>query len=166
MSFLTVGEHLCRAMYYHCDNSLLRYSFYRNAASRHFRLRLARITGLNVLIGAAFSAALTVVFMAAGGVPGPDLGLLWLSVLSLAVFFSVHHLAMYYFFQPYSTDLFAKNPFFHLVTFAVSAASGAGIVMQPPIVPFTLIVFAAAIVYLAAALTLVSRYGHRTFRVK
>jgi len=116
-----------------------------------------------MLIGAALSAALTLTLRLIGGTDAPALGMLWMFVLSLALFFSVHHLAMYYLFQPYSTEWFAKNPFYHLVTLAVSAACGFGLVLRPPIVPFTAVVFTVSVVYLAAALPELPAIPDRAF---
>src|SRR5690606_11214619 len=50
MAFLTVGEQLCKALFFHSDVKLLRQSFYRRDASKHFRIRLGKIMGMNVLL--------------------------------------------------------------------------------------------------------------------
>lgn len=167
MNFLSIGERVCRAMFYNCDLSLLRYGFYRGAASRHFRIRLVRIAGLNLLIAAALGAALTLVVLTAGGaVDVRELLLLWVCVSALSVFFSVHHLFMYYFFQPYSTELNMKNPLFFLVNLLVSVACGLGIALRPSGPVFAAVVVALTVVYLGAALAIVRRHGSRRFRVK
>lgn len=166
LNFLTVGDRVCRAIFYNCDLSLLRYSFYRNAANRHFPIRLNRITGLNLAIAAALGAALTLIALAAGAELNLELLLLWVCLLVLSVFFSVHHLLMYYIFQPYSTELNVKNPFFYVVNMVVSAVCGMSIVVKAPALPFTVTVVIVTLVYLAAAFILVRRFGHRTFRVK
>ena len=107
---LTVGERICRAMFYNCDIGLMRYSFYRRDAARHFLLRLKRIALQNIAIGAAVCGVLTVLLVVpgAGEAAAPGLGggfgpagatrilMLWASGLSLSVFFSVHHLFIYY----------------------------------------------------------------------
>ncbi|MDF2649374.1 MAG: hypothetical protein K0Q73_5179 [Paenibacillus sp.] len=167
MNFLSIGEKVCRAMFYNCDLSLLRYSFYRSAADRHFRIRLYKIIGLNQLIAVALGAALSLVAIAAGAaVLNLDLLMLWVCVLSLSVFFSVRHLFMYYIFQPYSTELNVKNPLYYVVNMVVSATSGICIVVQIPSPIFSIIVLIVTLVYLIASLVLVRRSGHRTFRVK
>ena len=40
-------------------------------------------------------------------------------MLSLAVFFSVHPLFLYYIFQPYTAQLAVKNPFFGILNWVV-----------------------------------------------
>ncbi|TYP68652.1 hypothetical protein [Paenibacillus methanolicus] len=167
MNLLLLGERLCKAMFYHCDLSLLRYSFYRREASLHFRIRLFRLTLLNLWIAGVLGAALTLIFGVYGAsFAWPDMLLLWGSILSLTVFFSVHHLFMYYIFQPFSTELNMKNPFYFILGAAVSGMIGAAIVTRPPAGAFTLTAAIAAAAYLVLALILVPKIGHRTFRVK
>jgi len=166
LNFLSVGDKVCRAIFYNCDLSLLRYSYYRNAASQHFRIRLYRIIGLNLTIGISLGAALTLIVLATGAALNLELLLLWVCVLVLSVFFSVHHLLMYYIFQPYSTEVNVKNPFFFVVNFVVSVACGLSIAVKAPALHFTTAVVIVTLVYLAAALILVRKFGHRTFRVK
>ena len=166
MNFLAIGEMTSRALFYHCDLSLLRYPFYRKGTFRHFCIRLYRMTGLNLLIGATLSMAVTIVATAAGGVPATDLVLFWGCAMALSVFFSVHHLFMYYMFQPFTTDLNTKNPYYWFVNMAVSALCGVFLFLPVPPVAFTVVVLALALVYTVAALWLVFRFGSRTFRVR
>lgn len=167
MYFMSVGENVCRAMFYNCDLSLMRYSFYRGAAFEHFRIRLAQIAKRNLTIAAAMGLSLTAVAFAAGAAnPDAELLMFWLCVIALSIFFSVHHLFMYYIFQPYSTELNIKNPLYFVVNMGVSFASGLSIIWRGPAVPFTTVVVALTVLYLAAALALVRKHGPRTFRVK
>lgn len=166
MSVYAIGERVCRAMYYHCDGSMMRHAFYRRAAIRHYRLRLVRLIGYNLAAGAALSLALTSVVWFTGGAPLADYMWLWISVLSLAVFFSVHHLAMYYLLQPYTTELNVRSPLYYVIVYAVSILCGISVVLRPAPMVYGLAVFAAAFGYAVISLVLVRRYGHRTFRVK
>jgi hypothetical protein len=166
MSLLTVGEQACRAMFYHCDHRLMRYHFYRNAVHRHFTIRLIRIMRSNLLIGAVLGCALTLTVRAAGGAPAAEMFLLWVALLALAVFFSVHHLFMYYIFQPYTSELNTKNPYFFIVNSIVSAAAVFFIIEQPPVGLFTWTLVSLTVLYLTVSLILVRRFGPRTFRVK
>ncbi|PZD95262.1 hypothetical protein DNH61_11945 [Paenibacillus sambharensis] len=167
MSLLTVGETMCRAMFYHCDISLTRYSFYRRAAYEHFLIRLRRMIGQNLLIAAVLGGALTLIAFAAGG----DIGLLhvvllWISIASLAVFFTIHHLFLYYIFQPYSTDLNMKNPLYFIVSMPVSAACGFAVFFRVSPAAFASVVLSIAIIYFVVAALSVRKYAHNTFRVK
>ncbi|MGK9254265.1 hypothetical protein [Paenibacillus humicus] len=166
-NFIAVGEKMCKAMFYHCDLSLMRHSFYRSAASQHFRLRLVRIAAFNLLIAAALGTVLAILQAAAGNDwLGMEIVLLWISVLFLSLFYSVHHLFMYYFFQPYSTELNVKNPLYFIFSLFISMLGGACIVLKPAAGTFASLAAGLALVYLAAALLIIRRSGQRTFRVK
>lgn len=165
MSLFAIGEPVCRAMFYHCDSKLMHYGFYRRAAGVHFRLRLLRLAGLNLAAGAALLLALAAVLAAAGGLAAADLLPLGGTVLSLAVFFAVHHLAMYYLLQPYTTELNVRNPFYMLVSTGTTMVCWLCAFFVPAGAVATAAPLAAG-AYAAVALVLVRRLGHRTFRVK
>ncbi|MBB6633103.1 hypothetical protein [Cohnella thailandensis] len=164
--FFSVGERACKAMFYNCDQSLMRYSFYRSAADRHFRIRLFRVIGLNLAIAAALGAAMTVMAVAAGTAINGTLLLLWIYVLALSVLFSIHHLFMYYIFQPYSVEWTTKSPVFHIVNTVISMFCGASIWLHAPSAVFITVALVLTPLYFAIALVLVRRIGYRTFRIK
>ncbi|WP_138754501.1 hypothetical protein [Paenibacillus sinopodophylli] len=167
MYFMSTGENLCKAMFYNCDLSLMRYSFYRSAAYQHFLIRLRRMLSLNLLVAAALGVSLTAVTAAAGGEwLSRELLLFWICVIAMAIFYTVHHLFMYYILQPYSTELNMKNPLYFVLSMAVSSMSGVSIVLRPQADSFTVITVAAALVYVLVSIVLVKKYGSRTFRVK
>lgn len=167
MAYLTVGEQLCKVLFFHCDLKLLRQSFYRQDASKHFRIRLSRILGMNLLLGVILALVLTLAAVAAGGLTTTaDYVFLWVSTLSLAIFFSVHHLFLYYIFQPYTTELNTKNPFFYLFSWIVSGVFVLSISLRPDPVVFSISTAVIALLYLVFALPLVRKYAPRTFRVK
>ncbi len=169
MYFVALGDRICKAMFYNCDISLLRYSFYRakDVILRNFTVRLRKVAALNLIIGIAICAALYA-FVAVAGISFEvwDLILFTLSILCLSVFFSVHHLFLYYVFQPYTTELGMKNPFFKIINALVYMVCF--ICLQLKNVPgyFTMIVIGATAAYIATALVLVYRLAPRRFRVK
>lgn len=169
MYFLSVAEKACRAMFYNCDISLLRYGFYRNpkVILHNFRIRLLRIMGYNLLIGFALSAAV-LGFMAACGLPWLTLEMLSFTgaVLLLSVFFTVHHLFLYYVLQPYTTELNVKNPLFNIINSVVYFFCFFCMRVKTASSTFTVGVLLLTGLYIAVALTLVYKYAPKTFRVK
>ncbi len=163
---LSVGEAMCKAMFYNCDLSLMRYGFYRADAPKHFQVRLIRMLRINLLIAVVFGASVTAVLWASGGPPGAELLLLWLAIFALAVFFTVHHLFMYYIFQPYSSEWNLKNPFYFIVNMLVSASYSISIIFGLTMGSFAALWMVLAPVYTVAALLAVRKHGARTFRVK
>lgn len=173
MFYLTVGDNLCRAFFYHCDVKLLRYRFFREGSFGHFRIRLIHIVSRNLVIAATLGLVLAVVYWAATWTAygvidwlSLDLLMVWLGILSLAVFFSVYHLFMYYILQPYTTELNMKNPLFHVVNMIVSAICGFSLFIRVPAAGFALTILVVTLVFAVVALWMVHKYGSKTFRVK
>lgn len=169
MNFTSIGERVCKAMFYNCDLSLLRYGFYRErkAILSNFRIRLVRISLLNLIPAAAICLAVNVLILLSDeSWTAADAAIFNVTIVALSLFYSVHHIFMYYIFQPYTTELNVRNPFFTIVN---SIVLGVGIVVMqlqsaPGILALTVVIFAA--VYMLLALILVSRFSVRTFRVK
>ena len=169
MYMVSIGERVCRAMFYNCDISLLRYSFYRQpkAILYNFSIRLRRVALMNVLIAAAVCAGISLLVSAANGI-GTLPGLLpfLLSILCLSLFFSVHHLFLYYVFQPYTTELNIKNPFFKIISSVVYLLCYVCLQIKSPPAYFAAIVIAATLIYIAVALLLTYKMSPKNFRVK
>ncbi|MNC32092.1 hypothetical protein D3C75_804340 [compost metagenome] len=169
MNFTSIGERVCKAMFFNCDLSMLRYGFYRErpAVLGNFRIRLLRISGLNLIPAAAICVAVNLLIFLSGESWGVAEALIVsCAVLGLSLFFSVHHLFMYYIFQPYSTELNVKNPFFSIVNSIVLAVGVVCMQFQSTPARFAIVVVLAAAAYMLIALFLVYRYSDRTFRVK
>ncbi|WP_379160353.1 hypothetical protein [Paenibacillus sp. sgz5001063] len=169
MNFTSIGERVCKAMFFNCDLSLLRYGFYRerSAVLNNFRVRLLRLSALNLIPAAAISVAVNLLFFLSGESWGmTDMLIFSGAILGLSLFFSVHHLFMYYIFQPYSTELNVKNPFFSIMNSIVLAVAVISMQFRSTPAHFAVIVLLAAAVYMLIALFLVYRYSATTFRVK
>ncbi len=169
MYTLSMGERICRAMFKNCDISLLRYPFYRKkeVLLKNFRIRLLSVIRLNGILALAICLGTILLFLLPGMVWNlTDQLLFCLTILLLSVFFSVHYLFLYYVFQPYTTELGIKNPFFNILNTAVYVACY--LCLQLDTVPssFVWIVLTATTVYIIIALVLVYHFAPKTFRVK
>ncbi|WMJ24414.1 hypothetical protein RBG61_07040 [Paludicola sp. MB14-C6] len=165
----STGDKTAKALFYNCDISLLRYGFYRERTVilKNFWIRLKKCIWYNLIPAIAICVALQLLFMAWGN--GIDYSMMvpfYFSILFLSVFFSVHHLFLYYVFQPYTTELDVKNPFFKLINGVVYVACY--ICLQIDSVPtfFVWGVLIATVLYIMVALFLVNKYAPKMFRVK
>lgn len=164
-----VGERICKAMFYNCDLAMLRYGWYRerDAILKNFFLRWRMLCGVNLLLSGAVCAVFVLLTLLAGG--KPPLGefiLFLLAILSLGVFFATHSLALYYLFQPYTSDLDTKNPLYKILSWVMyMVCLGASQVGTTPSW-FALLVFAVTVVYSVVMLVLVLRRAPQSFRVK
>lgn len=169
MYMMTVADKACKVMFYNCDKSMLRFGFYRNPKTllSMFRIRLIQVAKYNMMIGAAICAAV-VVFRMVCGIWEFDgnMALFCLAVLVLSVFFTVHHLFLYYVFQPYSEEMNVKNPFFWAFNMVIYAVCFFCYEIQTGGVFFTMDVLAVTTAYIIVALMLVYRFAPKMFRVK
>ncbi|MEO3946896.1 hypothetical protein [Gorillibacterium sp. CAU 1737] len=168
MSFLLLGEQYVKSLFYNCDRSLLRYSFYRSrpAVLEHFRIRFGRLLRYNLQLTAVLVFGTALVLLVTGIPFTTDLLFLAAGCFGLSVYFTLHPLATYYFCQPYSTEMNVKNPFFLIIS-----SIGSMVVVMLSLLVSTMAAFAAVIwlltiVYLLLAFAGLARFGSRTFRLK
>ncbi len=169
MYFTSIGERVCKAMFYNCDLSLLRYSFYRERETilKNFNIRLLKIAGLNLIPAAAICITVNALILFSGEEWAmPEALSFSVSILFLSLFFTVHHLFMYYIFQPYAAEFNMKNPFFFIVNTIVYAICLFCFQFNTAPAYFAPVVIAATALYVATALVLVYRISPRTFRIK
>lgn len=165
----TVGTRICKAMFYNCDLAMLKYGWYRqpDVVLKNFLLRFVRLCGVNLAVSGAVCVMFTALTLCAGGRPPIGEYLIFLAaLLCLGVFFAVHCLGMYYLFQPYTSDLQMKNPFFGAINWIVYMVCYLCIQIRSTPSWFALLVLAVTVVYSAVILLLVRRRAPRTFRVK
>ena len=109
----------------------------------------------------------TALVLCAGGRPPlVDYLAFLIALLCLGVFFAVHSLGMYYLFQPYTSDLKIKNPFFNVINMVMYILCYACVQIRSTPRWFTPVVLAVTVAYSAVILLLVWKRSPRTFRVK
>lgn len=169
MYLASVAPKACRAMFYNCDISLLHYAFYRQprVILRNFRIRLFYVAGHDLLIGAAVCVATSLAFALSGGQLFTfDRLIFCVTILLLALFFSVHHLFLYYVFQPYTTELDVKNPFFSIWNGIMYGVCYACLQIKAAGPLFVQVVLGITVLYILVALGLVYKLSPKSFRVK
>lgn len=165
----SIGQKACRAMFFNCDISLLRYAFYREprVILRNFNIRLRYVAGYNLCIaGAICVASILLTALAGQAVFTPQIAIFCVSVLLLSIFFSVHHLFLYYVFQPYTTELDIKNPFYRLINTAIYLLCFTCLQIQTAGIWFAVGVLGFTLLYIGVALLLVRLFSPKYFRVK
>ena len=169
MYCISIGERVCRAMFNNCDISLLRYGYYREPSvlMKNFKIRLFTLIKLNFLQAAAVCISVAVLV----GISGVswhsiDMILYFLCILCLSVFFSVHYLFLYYVFQPYTTDLQMKNPFFNVINMVVYFVCYFCLQLNGTPKVFTVIALTVTVIYILVALWAVKKFAPKSFRVK
>ena len=102
------GNDFTRALFMNCDHSLLTYSFYKHPGMvlQLFRIRLREIIKVNLLPSFVIGAGLCALLYVSGGTDHPiDYAVLFVSILCMSIFFSIHYLTVYYLLQPYNAGI-------------------------------------------------------------
>lgn len=169
MYFMTVADKASRAMFYNCDKDLLHYAWYRKPETilKNFQIRFLRVSLYDLFIaGAVCAAAAGFRLLCRGNVLDVDLLLFCTAILLLSVLFTVHHLCLYYIFQPYSENLKVKNPFFSVLNNGMYVLCFMCLQIEVGGFAFTMTVLCFTVIYILAALVIVYRRAPATFRVK
>jgi hypothetical protein len=169
MYLLSTGEKICKAFFYNCDSSLLRYAYYREpkAILTNFTERLKYTLFLNILPALALCISIIGVLIIAGfGGKLISVVPVFLSILSLACFFSIHHLFMYYVIQPYTAQLIVKSPLYKIVNFIVYIICYSSGRIKTSSYIFTAAVIGVTIIYMVIALTVTYKVAPKTFKLK
>lgn len=164
-----LGTRITKAMFYNCDLAMLKYGWYRQpgVVLKNFVLRFRRLCWVNLLMSGAVCVMFTALVLCAGGRPPlVDYLAFLIALLCLGVFFAVHSLGMYYLFQPYTSDLKIKNPFFNVINMVMYILCYACVQIRSTPRWFTPVVLAVTVAYSAVILLLVWKRSPRTFRVK
>lgn len=169
MYFLSVGNRACRSLFYNCDVSLLEYSFYRRKdhVLRNFVIRLRYLIGYNLI--AAVVLCIYVIFGTLSlGIPSTilDIIIFIIAIILLSILFSLHHLFLYYVFQPYTRDFNEKNPIASLLNSAMYFICYLVSSLDFEIDYFIYYVIFFTVSYIIIALCCVYRYAPKTFRIR
>ncbi|HIU30616.1 MAG TPA: hypothetical protein IAB66_00420 [Candidatus Caccousia avistercoris] len=163
------GTGFTQALFMNCDHSMLTYSFYKQPRFilKLFQIRLREIIKVNLLPALVIGGGLALLLFASGGTENPlNYAVLFVSILVMSVFFSVHYLTIYYLLQPYNAGTEMKSGTYRLVLIATYAVC----YMLMQVRMDTLLFGAAAILlcaaYCAAACLLVYRLAPKTFRLR
>ncbi len=163
------GTGFTRALFMNCDHSLLTYSFYKrpDMVLRLFRIRLREIIKVNLPPALVIGAGLAVLLFASGGTDNPlNYAVLFVSVVCMSVFFSIHYLTIYYLLQPYNAGTEMKSGTYRLVLSITYFVCFFLMQVRMPTLVFGLACIAFCVLYSAVACVLVYRYAPRTFRLR
>lgn len=163
----SIGEKITKAFFFNCDNSLLRYKFYKEPKIliSNFKSRLKISVLLNLIPALVLAFGLLITLKLANGdiirfIP------IFISILTLSCFFSVHYLFLYYITQPYTSQLTIKSPIYQIASFVVYIAAYTCIQVKTASIWFTIAIILITILYVLIALILVYKLAPKNFKLK
>ena len=169
MYLINRGSTITQAMFMNCDHSMLTYRFYRqpDAILGLFKVRLKTIVKINLMPALVIACGLPFLLFATGGTEYPlNYLLLFVSILAMSVFFSVHHLVLYYLLQPYNIHMESKSGVYTATNWLTYLACYMFIRVRIPTLIFASLTILFSAVYIIVALLLVYKYAPRYFKLK
>ncbi len=169
MYLVNRGSVVTQAMFINCDHSMLAYRFYRQpkVILNLFKIRLRTLIKINLIPTLVIALGLPLLLAITGGTNNPyNYLLLFISIVFLSIFFSVHHLVIYYLLQPYDINMKSKSSMYSIVNAITYFICYMCIDMTFPTAIFATIVTIFSLIYILVALFLVYRYAPRTFKLK
>lgn len=169
MYMMSSGETICKAMFHNCDVSLLRYGYYRQSKVilSNFTYRLKLTVMLNLIPALAICVAITGFIIAMGDYTNIyNMLPIFLCIICLSCFFSIHHLFMYYVVQPYTAELTIKSPLFTIVSSVMYFICYFCTKIKTSSYLFTIGVIIVTILYMISALIAIYKFAPKTFKLK
>ncbi len=169
MYLINRGENITRAMFMNSDHSMLTYSFFRKpeAILKLFKERLKSVILINLLPAIIIGFGLAILLLATGGTSNPlNYLILIISILAMSIFFSIHHLVIYYLLQPYNLNSETKNTTYTIVNLLTYIVCYYMIDLRLPTLYFGISMIIFAVAYSIISLILVYKFAPKTFKIR
>ena len=158
-----------QAMFMNCDHSMLTYRIYRTpkVILGIFKERLKTLIKINLLPAVLMGGGLALLLYLSGGTDNPlNYAILFISIIAMSIFFSVHYLVMYYLLQPYNVSTEMKSSTYKVVQGLTYIVCWYMIQIQMPIFSFGIATIVFCIAYCLISLFLAYKYAPKTFKLR
>ena len=169
MYLLNRGTTITQAMFMNCDHSLLTYRFYRtpSAILGMFKERLKTLISINLLPASIIAIGLPLLLFLTGGTDNYfNYIILFISIIAMSIFFSIHYLVMYYLLQPYTVNTEIKSSTYRVVQALTYFICYYMINLRLPTFYFGLLMTLFCIIYSIIALILAYKLAPKTFKLR
>lgn len=169
MYFMNRGAIVTRAMYFNCDHSMLTFNFYRNkdVILNLFKKRLLTLIKVNLRPALVISISLPVLLFLSGGTTFIlDYLNIFIFIIAMNIFFSVHYLVIYYLLQPYDKNMEMKSVPYSIIAFLTYFISYLCTDLNLSTTLFCSLAILFTIIYIILALLLVYKKASKTFKIK
>ena len=169
MYLINRSSSVTQAMFMNCDHSMLTYRIYRTpkVILGIFKERLKTLITINLLQAFLIGGGLALLLYLSGGTDNPlNYAILFVSIIAMSTFFSVHYLVMYYLLQPYNVSTEMKSSTYKLVQGLTYIVSWYMIQIKMPIFGFGIATIVFCIAYSLISLFLAYKYAPKTFKLR
>lgn len=169
MYLLNRGTTVTQAMFMNCDHSMLTYRIYKTpkVILGVFKERLKTLIKVNLLPAMIIAIGLPILMFLTGGTDNIfNYVILFISIIAMSIFFSVHYLVMYYLLQPYNINTEMKSSTYTVVQTITYFVCYYMIQIKLPIISFGIAISAFCIIYCFVSLILAYKYAPKTFKLR
>lgn len=169
MYLINRSSSVTQAMFMNCDHSMLTYRIYRTpkVILGIFKERLKTLITINLLPAFLIGGGLALLLYLSGGTDNPlNYAILFVSIIAMSIFFSVHYLVMYYLLQPYNVSTEMKSSTYKVVQGLTYIVSWYMIQIKMPIFGFGIATIVFCIAYSLISLFLAYKYAPKTFKLR
>lgn len=169
MYLLNRGATVTQAMFLNCDHSMLTYRIYRTpkVILGVFKERLKTLIAINLLAAMVIAIGLPFLLWITGGTDNLlNYAVLFISILAMSIFFSVHYLVMYYLLQPYNVNTEMRSSMFRVVQTITYLVCYSMIQVKLPTVLFGIFMILFSVFYSVISLYLVYKFAPKTFKLR
>lgn len=162
------GTGFTQALFMNCDSSLLTYSFFKrpDMVLKLFKIRLREIIKINLAPALIIGAGLDLILFASGGSGVIDYFVMFISIICMSVFFSVHYLTLYYLLQPYNAGTEIKSVTYKLMMSATYLICFFLMQLKIPALIFGGACIVFCVLYVILACALLYKLAPRTFKLR
>ena len=169
MYLINRSSSVTTSMFMNCDHSMLTYRIYRTpkVILGIFKERLKTLITINLLPAVLIGGGLALLLYLSGGTDNPiNYAILFVSIIAMSIFFSVHYLVMYYLLQPYNVSTEMKSSTYKVVQSLTYIVSWYMIQIKLPIFGFGIATIVFCIAYSLISLFLAYKYAPKTFKLR
>lgn len=169
MYLINRSSSVTQAMFMNCDHSMLTYRIYRTpkVILGIFKERLKTLITINLMPAFLIGGGLALLLYLSGGTDNPiNYAILFVSIIAMSIFFSVHYLVMYYLLQPYNVSTEMKSSTYRVVQGLTYIVSWYMIQIKMPIFTFGIATIVFCIAYCFISLFLAYKYAPKTFKLR
>lgn len=169
MYLINRGPTVTQAMFMNCDHSMLTFRVYRTpkVILGLFKERLKTLIKINLLPASIIAIGLPMLLWITGGTDNPlNYAVLFTSILSMSIFFSVHYLAMYYLLQPYNVNTEMKSSTFKVVQIITYFVCYYMIQIKLPTISFGITMIVFCLLYCVISLIMAYKFAPKTFKLR
>ena len=169
MYIINKGQAIAQAMFMNCDHSMLTYSFYKKPETilALFKIRLKSVIKINLIPASVIALGLPIILYVTGGTDNIfNYVILFISIMAMSVFFSVHNLVLYYLLQPYNANIESKSSTYSIANTITYIICYIMLKMRLPTLTFGITAVIFSILYCIISLMLVYKLAPKTFKLR